>query len=468
MLAALAGCASAPSGSRAGLDDEARACLQQFEETDRQVRAAGVRDGGDAAVRGFPYVRVTRPLAALEARAENETQWRVWAEHMRMTDLRARRAELRNLDAAQADARWRRLDECGRKLVEVDARDARRRTMLRQAARVPDDYATWQRAAGLYALSRIPFAAGVRDYQRKTEAVFSADEAALPIQGRLRRYGVALGSASEAHESLPVDALGVPVPDPQHLARLFERHAPVWDVDESGEHDRIGMLVWRNRVEADTRLSVVYQRSVFTHYHGRIFLQLVYTVWFPSRPSRGALDLLAGNLDGLIWRVTLDQEGEALMYDTIHPCGCYHQFFPTPRARLKPAPDTLDEYAFVPQRLPAIEPGQRLRLRVAARGHYLQRVMVEAAPVAVDAPLAVMDDDEPRALAQGGGFRSVYDWHGLIRGSERLERLLFWPMGARSAGAMRQYGRQATAFVGRRHFDEARLLERYFEFEGIK
>jgi hypothetical protein len=35
-------------------------------------------------------------------------------------------------------------------------------------------------------------------------------------------------------------------------------------------------------------------------------------------------------------------------------------------------------------------------------------------------------------------------------------------MGIESAGAMRQWGRHATAFVGRRHFDEAQLIERYF------
>jgi hypothetical protein len=28
---------------------------------------------------------------------------------------------------------------------------------------------------------------------------------------------------------------------------------------------------------------------------------------------------------------------------------------------------------------------------------------------------------------------------------------------------MRQWGRHATAFVGRRHFDDPDLLERYFE-----
>ena len=34
--------------------------------------------------------------------------------------------------------------------------------------------------------------------------------------------------------------------------------------------------------------------------------------------------------------------------------------------------------------------------------------------------------------------------------------------GIASAGAMRQWGRHATAFVGRAHFDDARALEAVF------
>ena len=53
----------------------------------------------------------------------------------------------------------------------------------------------------------------------------------------------------------------------------------------------------------------------------------------------------------------------------------------------------------------------------------------------------------------------------MMPGSARAERFLFWPMGIASAGAMRQWGRHATAFVGRRHFDDADLFERRFRFE---
>ncbi|MCY1545663.1 hypothetical protein D9M68_816150 [compost metagenome] len=47
-------------------------------------------------------------------------------------------------------------------------------------------------------------------------------------------------------------------------------------------------------------------------------------------------------------------------------------------------------------------------------------------------------------------------------GSERLERWLLWPSGVASPGAMRQWGRHATAFIGRAQFDDPHLLGRYF------
>ena len=51
----------------------------------------------------------------------------------------------------------------------------------------------------------------------------------------------------------------------------------------------------------------------------------------------------------------------------------------------------------------------------------------------------------------------------MIAGSERGERWFFWPMGIESAGQMRQWGHHATAFVGRRHFDDPLLLDTYFK-----
>ena len=47
--------------------------------------------------------------------------------------------------------------------------------------------------------------------------------------------------------------------------------------------------------------------------------------------------------------------------------------------------------------------------------------------------------------------------------STRLERLILWPTGVYSPGAMRQWGRHAVAFVGRRHFDDPFFMDKMFE-----
>jgi len=77
----------------------------------------------------------------------------------------------------------------------------------------------------------------------------------------------------------------------------------------------------------------------------------------------------------------------------------------------------------------------------------------------------VLEHGTEKADRTGTGTRSLFGPDGIVPGTQRGERFFFWPMGIASAGAMRQWGRHATAFVGRRHFDDAQLLERRFELD---
>ena len=120
------------------------------------------------------------------------------------------------------------------------------------------------------------------------------------------------------------------------------------------------------------------------------------------------------------------------------------------------------EPPLVPQAAPTVGAGERIVLRLAADTHYLQRVYASQ-PEAVLA-LAWRDYATLYAVpVVGGGHRSLFGSDGLVAGSERAERWLLWPMGVPSPGAMRERGRHAIAFVGRRHFDDADLLDRLFE-----
>ena len=66
--------------------------------------------------------------------------------------------------------------------------------------------------------------------------------------------------------------------------------------------------------------------------------------------------------------------------------------------------------------------------------------------------------------ADGELGRRIRDM-GLVPGTERGERWFLWVSGVPEPGAMRQHHRHATAFVGRRHFDDPYLLERIYRWD---
>jgi hypothetical protein len=111
---------------------------------------------------------------------------------------------------------------------------------------------------------------------------------------------------------------------------------------------------------------------------------------------------------------------------------------------------------------------ERIVLRVESGTHYLQRVLLgDARSSQVAASYTLQDERTLTALARrAGGTRSAYGADALIPGTERAERWFLWPMGIESAGQMRQWGHHATAFVGRRHFDDPLLFDAYFEIRG--
>jgi hypothetical protein len=140
-------------------------------------------------------------------------------------------------------------------------------------------------------------------------------------------------------------------------------------------------------------------------------------------------------------------------------------FFPTPRARPLAAPDATEEWMFAPQSLPRIAPGERPVVYIASGTHYIERVGVTRGSDSL-ARYELRPYNELRSLQRfGPGRAGAFGDGGLVAGSERPERFLFWPMGIASAGAMRQWGRHATAFVGRRHFDDADLIEKRFSLQ---
>ena len=525
LVLAGSGCALLPLPPMPSLPDrtdaapELRACVDWYAALDLETQAAGVRDAGASRVAGFPHLRVDRFTASLRdmlapgavdsdsdfASVSNRASGRAaLLQRLLQLDLQARGFELANLPAparlrlAAGSGPARRDDadlmqrtrDCAARLGAFDLAAPSRLASVLARLEVPDNYATSYRIFGLYGLSRLPFTSGIRRFEADRRAVFASEAAKdPPATSRLRlapptRPPPGTITAARLSRMLAppaTDPLQVPAPSADELALLFAHFAPTFDIDIAGPDDQPGALVWRpaavadasagaaQTLEVDSAVPVLYRQLAYTRYGAHNLLQLVYTLWFPARTAAPdkTLDWLAGKLDGLVFRVTLAPDGTPLVYDSIHPCGCYHMFFPTPAARAKPAPEAGIEWAFSPQSLPSLGLEDQLVLRVAARTHYLERLSVAPAdPLDGATRYAWRDYNSLRSLpASALTQRSVFGPDGFVAHTDRPESWLFWPMGIARAGAMRQWGHHATAFVGRRHFDDARLMQQRFEFD---
>lgn len=477
----LAGCANMQQPQLGHLESEdaaIRECASWFKAVDSVVSGNRVTDIASRRIAGYPYLRVDRFTAAFGAAAQRDDDLRrAWVSRMRALDADSRRVEIDNLPpaamrrlaAGNRDELVSRAEDCAVRLAAIDLPGGAHNELLARRARVDDDYSSLKRALGLYELTRLPFYAGVQDWQESVTQTFRAARRGEPPSAPVTRYAPPPARAYSRAEAGAILAraarhpLGIVELSAAERDRLFTTYAPIIEIETGGDFDRIGRLYWSGAASprVDVSKPTVYRRLDYTRVDGRTLMQLVYVAWLPERPLDGAFDLLGGHLDGIVWRVTLAPDGEPVLYDSIHPCGCYQMFFPTPRAVPVAPPQDNVEWAFVPASLPRIAPAERPVVSLQTGTHYLRNVWPGEAGESLAYGFA--EYDELRSLPlPGGGTRSIFDPDGLVPGTERAERFLFWPMGIANPGAMRQAGTHATAFVGRRHFDDADLIEKRF------
>lgn len=473
------------AGLQANLLPPIESCLAWYAKIDTAIDAASVRDASAHRLKDFPHLRLDRFAASFRDQARHSPKIMatlLW--YARDLDLATREKELANLPIAWRGALmlndlWAvhdALERCSQTLVRHDlATPSRLETLLNQW-QVPDHYALWKRALGLYPLTSIPFFQGVSAWQRSTEKNFSDPLIYNAHQPDLIRYAPATQDAAAVELGPQFAAslrntLGIPQLSEVDWTALLNRYAPIFDIETKGEFDRIGQLQFnpQGQLAINASTPVSYQRIGFTRISGSTHVQLIYSVWFSARPSQKHLDLLAGSLDGVTIRITLDHNGAPLLVDSIHACGCYHLFFPTPRLLPRPQPSSQIEWAFIPKTLPVLAFGQRVVVRLASGTHYLTDIRpletntIDTAQIRYQ----LRQDHELQSMPfndiqQPQERKSAFSPDGLIVGSERGERFLFWPMGISSPGAMRQWGTHATAFVGIRHFDDADLIDKRF------
>ncbi len=467
ILVAIGGCAGARWRGTVPPDSRP-ACASLFARDDARILHAGVRDAQYRAIPGHPGLRIDRFHAAFVPQPDEPAARETWLRQLAGFDTASRRIEHRNLapDARPDADETAALAECAQRTTANLLADDNAFAALLARIKVDDNYSLWRRALGLYPLAA-PFALrGVARLQARERRYFAASAFANPASVTSIAYGYADPERSDQVAALIArasrDALGVPVLDATALARLFAAYSPVFMLHADGEDDRIGRIGASGvSVHVDTADPAVYTYVSHTRFAGTVLVQLNYVVWFPARAPRSRFDIYAGLLDGITWRVTLDNDGSVLLADTMHNCGCYYMAFPGPAIKPRAEVGEFAEPLWIPQALPQADGGRYL-VQLSGGEHYVRGVRALTGSTTVT-PLRELPYVALKNLPLGDDTsRNLFGPDGLIDESARGERFVLWPLGIRSAGAMREAGHHAIAFVGRRHFDDPDLFDRYF------
>lgn len=489
LVCVLTGCVLSGSVSTKQPSDAERSqktCVDAFNAAEQAVQAAGVMDTEAERIDGYPQLRVNRFLSSFRDEVDGDG-YAFWLKQLQNLANKGWQVEIRNLPAPSGQKLQKTvqaalssqattidaLQYCSDKLLQLQLESNNSRDILKKQATVADNYQRWKRVAGIYPLTAWAFKTGIAQWHGKTLDTYRQPLNQLPVLGQLIRFepspGTQLSDSMQIAEIIKKSSknpLKIPLPTAEDQRYLFNSFAPVFEVDVATNDDRIGypMLQTKAAPRIDTNRPVVFQHLSHTRLGDKILLQLNYTIWFPSRPKSSVFDLLGGHLDGITWRVTLLPNGKPWLFDSIHNCGCYHLFFPSQYASAISQEARFNESYFQPQQALTIKHDMKPVLRIAATTHYIERVYF--GPSQTNRAIQYQWDDADNLRSLGlndGNYRSLFGQDGIVESTERGERYLFWPMGILEPGAMRQWGHHATAFVGRRHFDDARLFEKHYE-----
>ncbi|MBL3529257.1 MAG: hypothetical protein JMN27_16680 [gamma proteobacterium endosymbiont of Lamellibrachia anaximandri] len=464
MLLQATGCNTLQTGP-AAVDNATTECLALFQQADALALQAATVDSGFARIPDFPWLRTNRFFAFLSNETLSTDSYAQWLSQLEQMDREARHIELSNADTDPSLEQ--QLHLCRTILSTELLGEREKQSQLQRIIKVNDDYSSLKRAIGLYPITAIfvdIVASNWRDKARLRLSGTSDRQSDEVSVSYIPPSGKTMSSDKVANilSKVTANPLKLPDVDGKELQQLLLNFAPIWVVDTEDDNDHIGTPRFDstgNPPYIDTSRPVVYTYKSFTRWQSKNLLQLNYVIWFPARPLENRFDILGGHLDGLSFRVTLSPSGQPLLYDTIHNCGCYHTLFPTPALTFQP-PSGAEPPLLVDT---APESSQRKEIRLTAGTHHIRKF-----DNAVNATLdlgkryKLVDYQQLTTLPHTSGSRSLFSEDGIVQGTERGERWLLWPMGIASPGAMRQRGRHATAFVGRRHFDDPDLMETLF------
>ncbi len=463
----IAGCAQQKPNQVpiAGFYSELRSCRARYAEFDAKIDAAGVRDTAFYRVPGFPYLRTDRLLASYRNQVQSVDEVGGWIRRMHEFDQEAREFELRNLGLSSQEVAILRFEflNCGRGLSALEFDDPQNLALLRATAVPPDDYSSRARALGLYPLA-LPFLhANVSSNEAALRTIFAKPvDQLLGASPSLRWQVQPVEDLSliprYVHDSTP-DELGLPGLVDSAWRAIAEANAPELLMSGGSGARALGTPIWtRAGIDVDTTRPWVNYQIGFTRFGSRALVQVDYFFWLrvPDAAGTGA-----AAIDGLIWRVTLDDHLKPMIYESLRASGREHFWFTVEDAGVRKAGSYLEQAAFFPQPTPA--PSAASLVIDSASGGVRKVAAAGSLPATASRQYELHRYEDLYELPRPeGGSRSLFEADGRIVGTHSDAPGWLLASGIQDPGALRHLSHLPTDYVGRRHFDDPFLLESVF------
>ncbi|MGR5063898.1 hypothetical protein [Photobacterium sp. DNB22_13_2] len=419
--------------------------------------------------KAFPYLAFDRFSQSQLEQVTTDRDRSQWLDYTAQLATRQRQAEFNNLIVNRFDLPV--LDHCADKLVtEAKHNDRVWDEIIEQKISIPNSYEPWLRVFGLYPLSSQVATSSI-DKEKKRILLGFSEPPRHTASYRLAKTSLPVVDIEAwFNDALQHSTSSWPILTDDQISRLFHFYSPLIEVEQGSDDDIPGTVHYvdsQQKPSVDASKPTIYLHHSYTQLYGKTYLQLNYSLWFANRTPTSSFDPYAGEFDGVLLRLTLDHQGRPLLLDSIHHCGCYHMVFNlTDRFDFENAKPDIETPLLFKQAVPSgtsswsvtLSHGEHMIKQVTWSQH--DNVSTGKKAESKVHNLTRLDYDLLRQLPTDRHHTiSLFDQRGLLPSSERLESTYLWPFGIPSAGAMRQLGHHAIAFVGIRHFDQPKLFE---------
>ncbi|MBT7410825.1 MAG: hypothetical protein HN826_14080 [Methylococcales bacterium] len=305
-------------------------CRLMFSNIKKTITDNHTQDAQASTIKNFPYLRNNRFLASFRQQTLSDLAFKQWINQMEAIALQSIQIEIHNLPPTIKSSMptKQQIKNCSQQLKKQDFFQSKSRfsniSQLKTMT-IDEEYQTWKRFFGAYWLTSWGMKLGIHQMHKTIKATYQVSLDKLTDNKRLIHYvpaeKIKKSSTTNIRKMIKNsynNDLKIPQLSNSELSQLFENFAPIWAIDVKTNQDKIGNPQWIQGMQQaviDIAHPNIFHYHSHTRFNHKNLLQLNYVIWFPSRPAESFIDILSGHLDGLIWRVTLDEDGSVLVYD---------------------------------------------------------------------------------------------------------------------------------------------------------